>query len=204
MNWSEAACGTLADATSDLDRTDGVGAPWCPATGLADASASGAASSRSAPDRRRRSTHESRRRSQQAQAALLWGLAWSAPDCWPRVSDKAHCRSPFRGRGTNYANGSAQAVSTTQADGYRNGFFNNVPAVAQIANYLAAGHNSANPGALYMICAGTNDLFWMQSQQASLTPQQLLETYMRPWAATLAASVATCRPTARAASWCSF
>ena len=59
------------------------------------------------------------------------------------------------------------------------------------ANYLAAGHSSANPNALYMISAGANDLFWMQSQQTSLTPQQLLETYMRPWAATLAAGVAT-------------
>jgi outer membrane lipase/esterase len=34
------------------------------------------------------------------------------------------------GGGTNYANGSAQSVPTTQADGYQNGFFNNVPTVA--------------------------------------------------------------------------
>jgi len=94
------------------------------------------------------------------------------------------------GLGTNYANGSAQTVSTTPADGYLNGFFNNVPAVAQISNYLAAVHNVANPGALYMINTGANDLFWMQSQQSSLSPQQLYESYMRPWAATLANSVA--------------
>ena len=93
--------------------------------------------------------------------------------------------------GTNYANGSAQSVSTTQADGYQNGFFNNVPGVAQISNYLAAVHNSANPGALYMINIGANDLFWMQTQQANLLPQQLYETYMKPFAATLATSVAT-------------
>ena len=95
------------------------------------------------------------------------------------------------GLGTNYANGSAQTVSTTPADGYLNGFFNNVPAVTQISNYLAAVNNVASPGALYMINTGANDLFWMQSQQASLSPQQLYDSYMRPWAATLASSVAT-------------
>lgn len=95
------------------------------------------------------------------------------------------------GGGTNYANGSAQAVSTTQADGYHNGFLANVPAVTQIANYLSAVHNNANPAALIMISAGANDLFWMQTQQANLSPQQLYDGYMQPWAATLAGSVAT-------------
>jgi outer membrane lipase/esterase len=95
------------------------------------------------------------------------------------------------GGGTNYANGSAQTVSTTPADGYLNGFFNNVPTVAQISNYLAAVHDAANPGALYMINTGANDLFWMQSQQPSLSPWQLEQTYMKPWAATLATGVAT-------------
>jgi outer membrane lipase/esterase len=95
------------------------------------------------------------------------------------------------GGGTNYANGSAQSVPTTPADGYRNGFFNNVPTVAQISNYLTAVHQSANPGALYMISTGANELFWMQTQQTSLSPQQLYDTYMKPWSATLATSVAT-------------
>ncbi len=72
------------------------------------------------------------------------------------------------GNGTNFANGSAQTVSTTPADGYLNGFFNNVPTVAQISNYLGAVHNRADPSALYMINTGANDLFWMQTQQASL------------------------------------
>lgn len=39
------------------------------------------------------------------------------------------------GAGTNYANGSAQTVPTTAADGYLNGLFNNVPIVTQISNY---------------------------------------------------------------------
>ena len=77
-----------------------------------------------------------------------------------------------------------------------------MPTVAQISNYLAAAHQVANPNALYMISTGANELFWMQTQQASLTPAQLDATYMQPWAATLAASVATCRPMARARSWC--
>ena len=94
------------------------------------------------------------------------------------------------GGGTNYANGSAQTVPTTPADGYINGFFNNVPAVQQISNYLATVNYAANPDALYMINTGANDLFWMQSQQSSLSPQQLEQTYMRPWSATLAGSVA--------------
>ncbi len=42
-----------------------------------------------------------------------------------------------------------------------------------------------------MINIGANDLFWMQTQQANLSPQQLYETYMKPFAATLATSVAT-------------
>ena len=42
-----------------------------------------------------------------------------------------------------------------------------------------------------MINIGANDLFWMQTQQANLLPQQLNETYMKPFAATLATSVAT-------------
>jgi outer membrane lipase/esterase len=95
------------------------------------------------------------------------------------------------GSGTNYANGSAQTVPTTPADGYRNGFFNNVPTVAQISNYLTAVHQSANPDALYMISTGANELLWMQTQQPSLSPQQLYDTYMKPWSATLATSVAT-------------
>ena len=33
------------------------------------------------------------------------------------------------GAGTNHGNGSAQTVSTTQGDGYLNGFLNNVPTV---------------------------------------------------------------------------
>ena len=80
------------------------------------------------------------------------------------------------GGGTNYANGSAQTVPTTPADGYQNGFFNNVPTITQISNYLGAVHAGANPSALYMINTGANDLFWMQTQQASLTPQQLNDT----------------------------
>ena len=46
---------------------------------------------------------------------------------------------------TNFANGSAQTVSTTPADGYQNGFFNNVPTVAQISNYLGAVHAVPTP-----------------------------------------------------------
>jgi outer membrane lipase/esterase len=93
------------------------------------------------------------------------------------------------GAGTNYANGSAQTVPTTLDDGYHNGFFNNVPTVAQIANYLAGVGNRANPHALYMISTGANELFWMQTQ-TTLTSSQLDATYMRPWAAKLAGSVA--------------
>ena len=65
--------------------------------------------------------------------------------------------------------------SATSARRLSNGFFNNVPTVAQISNYLAAVHGVANPNALYMISTGANDLFWMQTQQASLSPQQLYE-----------------------------
>ena len=72
-----------------------------------------------------------------------------------------------------------------------NGFPNNVPTVAQISNYLAAVNNIANPNALYMISTGANELFWMQTQQTGLSPQQLYQTYMVPWADALAASVAT-------------
>ena len=68
------------------------------------------------------------------------------------------------GGGTNYANGSAQAVSTTAADAYVHGLYNNVPIVAQMSDYLASVHNVANPNALYMISYGGNDLIWLQLQ----------------------------------------
>jgi outer membrane lipase/esterase len=68
------------------------------------------------------------------------------------------------GGGTNYANGSAQAVSTTAADAYVHGLYNNVPIVTQMSNYLASVHNVANPNALYMVSYGGNDLIWLQLQ----------------------------------------
>ena len=92
--------------------------------------------------------------------------------------------------GTNYANGSAQSVSTTQADGYQNDSSTTCLASRRfpITSPLST---ICDPGALYMINIGANDLFWMQTQQANLLPQQLYETYMKPFAATLATSVAT-------------
>jgi outer membrane lipase/esterase len=91
------------------------------------------------------------------------------------------------GGGTNYANGSAQTVSTTAADGYLNGLYNNVPIVSQISNYLGAAHNVANPNALYMISYGGNDLIWLQNQGGSPSPQ----TYIMTLATNLTASVAS-------------
>jgi outer membrane lipase/esterase len=75
------------------------------------------------------------------------------------------------GGGTNYANGSAQTVLTSQQSLYTSGFANNVPTVAQISNYLGTVDNVANRNALYMISTGANDLFWMQTR--GLSPQQL-------------------------------
>jgi outer membrane lipase/esterase len=97
----------------------------------------------------------------------------------------------YPGGGTNYANGSAQTVLTTQQSQYSSGFFNNVPTVGQISNYLARAGNVANPHALYMISTGANDLFWMQTQTAvpNATPDQLYQTFMAPWAKSLAAQV---------------
>jgi len=66
--------------------------------------------------------------------------------------------------GTNYANGSAQTVSTTAGDNYLRGLYTNVPIVTEMSNYLAATHGSANPNALYMISFGGNDLTWLNTQ----------------------------------------
>jgi outer membrane lipase/esterase len=74
------------------------------------------------------------------------------------------------GGGTNYANGSAQTVPTTAADGYLHGLYNNVPIVSQIYGYLASVNNVANPNALYMISYGGNDLIWLQIQGGSVAP----------------------------------
>jgi outer membrane lipase/esterase len=74
------------------------------------------------------------------------------------------------GGGTNYANGSAQTVTTTAADGYEHGLFNNVPIVTQMSDYLVSVHNVANPNALYMISYGGNDLIWLQLQGGSVSP----------------------------------
>ncbi len=90
------------------------------------------------------------------------------------------------GAGTNYANGSAQTVSTTAGNGYANGLYNNVPIVSQISNYLAATHNVANPNALYMISFGGNDLTWLRTLGTSLSPQ----VYIQSLATALTAGVA--------------
>lgn len=81
------------------------------------------------------------------------------------------------GIGTNYANGSAQTLSITAADGYTNGLYNNVPIVSQIYNYLDAVHGRANPNGLYMVSFGGNDLTWLATQApASLSPQTFLQS----------------------------
>ena len=59
-------------------------------------------------------------------------------NCWPREFGLTALPVTIAGGGTNYANGSAQTVPTTQDDGYQQWFFNNVPIVTQISNYLAA------------------------------------------------------------------
>ena len=78
------------------------------------------------------------------------------------------------GGGTNFANGSAQTVSTTGADGYLKGLYNNVPIVTQIYNYLDSVNNHANPNALYMISYGGNDLFWLQAQNGAVAAQPFI------------------------------
>jgi outer membrane lipase/esterase len=90
------------------------------------------------------------------------------------------------GGGTNYANGSAQTVTTTAADGYLHGLNNNVPIVTQISNYLASVHNVANPNALYMISFGGNDLIWLQIQGGNTAPLP----YISNLATALTASIA--------------
>ncbi len=100
----------------------------------------------------------------------------------------------YPGGGTNYANGSAQTASTTAGDDYLSGLYNNVPIVTQIANYLAAVGNVANPNALFMISSGPNDLIWLQSAPQTTTYPALsaqMTGYMQTQAHTLAASVAT-------------
>jgi outer membrane lipase/esterase len=82
------------------------------------------------------------------------------------------------GSGTNYANGSAQTVSTTAGNNYLRGLYNNIPIVTEMSNYLAAVHGVANPNALYMISYGGNDLTWLQTQApAGLAPQAYLQSF---------------------------
>jgi outer membrane lipase/esterase len=81
------------------------------------------------------------------------------------------------GGGTNYANGSAQTLSTTGGDGYTNGLYNNVPIVTQMYNYLDAVHGHANPNGLYMVSFGGNDLTWLTTQApASLSQQAFIQS----------------------------
>ena len=91
------------------------------------------------------------------------------------------------GGGSNYANGSAQTVYTTQQSQYSAGLFDNVPTVAQIDTYLASTNDHANPHALFMVSTGANDLFWMQTQ--SMTSDQLYQAFMLPWANDLAGTL---------------
>jgi outer membrane lipase/esterase len=87
------------------------------------------------------------------------------------------------GGGTNFANGAAQAVASFVSNGQ--GLPNNVPIANQISNYLAAVHHVADPGALYMISAGANDLLYVQTPGVIVPP-----TYLATQATTLATGVA--------------
>ena len=94
-----------------------------------------------------------------------WVRAWWTPSSLRRKFGLS--AAPYivgGGGGTNYANGSAQTVPTTGADGYLHGLYNNVPIVTQIYSYLASVNYAANPNALYMISYGGNDLIWLQIQ----------------------------------------
>ncbi len=83
------------------------------------------------------------------------------------------------GLGTNYANGSAQTVPTTWANGYINGLYNNVPIVTQISNYLVTVNNVANPNALYMISFGGNDLTWLENQGGGVSSPAYITSLAR-------------------------
>ena len=69
------------------------------------------------------------------------------------------------GGGTNYANGSAQAVPTTGDDGYPHGLYNNVPIVTADLQLCRLGPTATPiPTPSYMISYGGNDLIWLQIQ----------------------------------------
>jgi phospholipase/lecithinase/hemolysin len=67
--------------------------------------------------------------------------------------------------GTNYATSGAKNVDVnTSANG---GFKAAIPTVTQIANYLAARGNQADPNALYLISSGGNDISFALGQSGT-------------------------------------
>jgi phospholipase/lecithinase/hemolysin len=58
--------------------------------------------------------------------------------------------------GTNYATSGAKNVNTNNTQ--NGGFGQAIPTVTQIANYIAANNNKANPNALFLIDSGANDI----------------------------------------------
>ena len=104
------------------------------------------------------------------------------------------------GAGTNYANGSAQTVSTTADDGYPHGLYNNVPIVAQISNYIDAVQARQSQRPLHGQLRRQRPDVAANQAPSTLSPQ----TYHAVVGNSLTTGVAPCRRPARAPSSCSM
>ena len=93
--------------------------------------------------------------------------------------------------GTNFANGSAYTTllrSTAGGTGASGQLPGNVSATGQIANYLASVGGVANPGGLYVVSSGNNDVSFVINQGAAWIAAN--PTYLSGVAAELTAGVA--------------
>ncbi|CAN5446827.1 hypothetical protein BH11PSE11_BH11PSE11_30970 [soil metagenome] len=91
--------------------------------------------------------------------------------------------------GTNYAtSGAKNADVNTAANG---GFQAAIPTVTQIANYLAANGNRADPNALYLISSGSNDVVFAAGQSGTGPYPADPTAYLTSRANSLATAVAS-------------
>ncbi len=100
--------------------------------------------------------------------------------------------APVGGGGTNYANGSAYTAPLSATAGgaaAQGGLPGNVSTTQQVANYLASTGGVANPGALYVVSSGNNDLIFAQKQGAAWIAAN--PNFLSGLAAQFAASVAS-------------
>lgn len=97
--------------------------------------------------------------------------------------------TPSNAGGTNYATSGAKNTDINTAT--NGGFGQAVPTTTQIANYLSANANHANPTALYLISSGANDVSFAHGESGTGPYPADPAAYLSSRAVSLATAIAS-------------